>query len=265
MQRYQLEWFDRWLKDKPVARAVAPARIFVMGVNRWRDEMEWPLLRAVSTPYYFESQTGANGVSGDGQLKGQAARKGHEDHFLYDPAHPVPTMGGSTCCNPAVFRWGPMDQMPVEQRRDVLVYTGEPLHEELEVTGPVRAVLHVATSAKDTDFTVKLVDVHPDGRAVNLTDGILRLRYREGLERAVAVEPNRIYTVTVDAGVTSNVFLPGHRVRVEVSSSNFPRFDRNLNTGGSHAVERKGVVAQQTVHLGGGLASHVVLPVVRTK
>ncbi|MFN7939520.1 MAG: CocE/NonD family hydrolase [Bryobacteraceae bacterium] len=265
VQRYQLEWFDRWLKDKPPARELAPARIFVMGANRWRDEAEWPLARAVPTPYYLESQTGANALSGDGQLRWQPARKGHEDRFSYDPANPVPTLGGNTCCNPAVFRWGPVDQGPVENRQDVLVYSSEPLKEELEVTGPVKAVLHVATSARDTDFTVKLVDVYPDGRAMNLTDGILRLRYREGLERVALLEPGRVYAVTVDAGVTSNVFLPGHRVRVEISSSNFPRFDRNLNTGGANALEKKGVVARQTVHTGGSFASHVVLPVVRTK
>ncbi|MBL8176250.1 MAG: CocE/NonD family hydrolase [Bryobacterales bacterium] len=265
VQRYQLEWFDRWLKGKIPARHPAPARIFVMGVNQWRDETEWPPSRAVPTRLYLTSEDGANSVAGDGGLGWQMPRKAHEDRFVYDPANPVPTMGGSTCCNPAVFRWGPMDQSAVETRQDVLVYTSEPLPEDLEVTGTVLAFLHVATSARDTDFTVKLVDVYPDGRAVNLTDGIVRMRYREGLERTVPVEPGRAYAVTVDAGVTSNVFLAGHKIRVEISSSNFPRFDRNLNTGGRNAMERKGVVAHQIVYTGANQASHVLLPVVKAK
>jgi len=263
VQRLQLEWFNRWLKDKPPPKEWPAARIFVMGANRWRDEYEWPLARAVSTPLYLSSDDGANSLAGDGVLLWQSPRKDQEDHFVYDPANPVPTMGGNTCCNPSVFRWGPVDQAPVETRQDVLVYTSEPLKEELEVTGPVKAVLHVATSARDTDFTVKLVDVYPGGRAINLTDGILRLRYRQGLDRVVLAEPGRVYEVTVDAGVTSNVFLPGHRLRVEVSSSNFPRFDRNLNTGGANAFERKGIVVRQTVHTGGNTPSHLLLPVVR--
>ncbi len=265
IQRYQLEWFDRWLKDKAPRRPMAAARIFTMGINRWREEAQWPPAGAVDTPLYLESRTGANGVAGDGRLEWKAETREHEDRFSYDPARPVPTMGGNTCCNPAVFRWGPMDQAAVEAREDVLVYTSEAMREEMEVTGPVRARLYVSTSARDTDFTVKLVDVYPDGRAVNLTDGVLRLRYREGLERAVAAEPGRIYAVTVDAGVTSNVFLPRHRVRVEISSSNFPRFDRNLNTGEANGLARKGVVARQSVLTGGSFPSHVVLPVVRTR
>ncbi len=265
IQRYQLEWFDRWLKDKAPRRQMAAARIFVMGINRWREEAQWPPAGVVDTPLYLESRTGANGVAGDGRLDWRAETREHEDRFVYDPVRPVPTMGGNTCCNPAVFRWGPMDQAAVEAREDVLVYTSEPVREELEVTGAVRARLYVSTSARDTDFTVKLVDVHPDGRAVNLTDGVLRLRYREGLERVVASEPGRIYAVTVDAGVTSNVFLAGHRVRVEISSSNFPRFDRNMNTGGANGFARKGVVARQSVLTGGSFPSHLVLPVVRTR
>lgn len=265
IQRYQLEWFDYWLKGKPMRRPLPAARIFVMGVNHWREEAHWPLARAVPAPYYLASHRGANSVSGDGQLLTRPPRRARQDRYTYDPGKPVPTMGGNTCCNPAVFAWGPVDQGAVEKRQDVLVYTSAPLTEELEVTGPVRAVLYVASSARDTDFTMKLVDVHPDGRAINLTDGILRLRYREGLEKVVLAEPNRVYAITVDAGVTSNVFLPGHRIRVEISSSNFPRFDRNLNTGGNNGVERKWQVARQRVYVGGGQASHVLLPVVRAR
>src|SRR5262249_41883554 len=153
------------------------------------------------------------------------------DRFVFDPLRPVPTRGGSVCCNPAVFPWGPLDQRPVESRPDVLVYTTGALKKDVEVTGPIRVVLYAATSAPDTDFTAKLVDVFPDGMARNLTDGILRLRYRESLERVTLATPGQAYKFSIDAGVTSNVFLKGHRIRLEISSSNFPRFDRNPNTG----------------------------------
>jgi putative CocE/NonD family hydrolase len=156
-----------------------------------------------------------------------------------------------------------MDQQLVEKRHDVLVYTSSVLTKDVEVTGPVKVNLHVSTSGPDTDFTAKLVDVYPDGRALNLTDGILRLRYREGLDKTVAAEPGKVYAITIDAGVTSNVFKAGHRIRLEVSSSNFPRFDRNMNTGRPNSFESKGQVATQGVHLGNSYASQLVLPVVR--
>ncbi len=153
------------------------------------------------------------------------------DQFTYDPRNPVPTRGGAVCCDPKIFPWGPMDQRPVEKRKDVLVYTSAPLKQDLEVTGPIRVVLYASTSAADTDFTAKLVDVFPNGEARNLTDGILRIRYRQGLDKPELAKPGEIYPLTIDAGVTSNVFLAGHSIRVEISSSNFPRFDRNPNTG----------------------------------
>jgi len=173
----------------------------------------------------------------------------------------VPTRGGPVCCNPKSFAWGPMDQRAVEERPDVLVYTSRPLRKDTEVTGPVRVVLYVASSAPDTDFTAKLVDVFPDGHARNLTDGILRLRYREGLERPLAGTPGQIYKITVDTGVTSNVFRKGHRIRLEISSSNFPRFDRNPNTGGPIADEKRLLKAQQPVYHDPAHPSHVLLPV----
>lgn len=259
---YQLEWNNRLVKGESAKDRFAPLRIFVMGANKWRDEQEWPLARAVATPYYFASRTGANGLEGDGQLRVTMRQREHADHFVYDPRNPVPTRGGNTCCDPKVFEWGPVDQTAVEQRKDVLVYTSAPLAKDLEVTGPIKAVLYVSTSAPDTDFSVKLVDVHPDGRAINLTDGLLRMRYRDGLDRVALVDAGRVYQVTVDAGVTSNVFRAGHSVRVEVSSSNFPRFDRNWNTGRPVSYEARGQAAEQTVYLGGSRASHIVLPVV---
>lgn len=254
LRSFQLRWFEHWLrKPRPVPPfPEAPVRIFVMGINRWRDEHEWPLARVRYTPMYL----------GAGRsLQREPGREG-EEQYTYDPRDPVPTRGGSVCCNPTIFPWGPMDQRVVEDRDDVLVYTTSPLRRDLEVTGEVRAILYVATSAPDTDFTAKLVDVFPDGHARNLCDGILRLRYRKGVSKAELVKPGEIYTITIPAGVTSNVFKAGHRIRVEISSSNFPRFDRNPNTGRSIADETELRVARQTVLYGTKYPSHLLLPVI---
>jgi putative CocE/NonD family hydrolase len=256
----QLEWFDHWMKDKEFHHA--PLKIFVMGRNEWRDEQEWPLRRARLTPLYFASKGYANTVYGNGELVRRAPLRDFSDQFTYDPRKPVQTLGGAVCCNPKIFPWGPMDQRPVEQRKDVLVYTSQPLKHALEVTGPIRVHVYVATSATDTDFTAKLVDVFPDGTARNLTDGLLRLRYRKSLEKPVLAVPGEVYAISIDAGVTSNVFLPEHRIRVEISSSNFPRFDRNLNTGGSLVSETEMRVAQQTVRHSRKYPSHILLPIV---
>jgi putative CocE/NonD family hydrolase len=267
LRSYQLEWFEHWLKTAPVQRARRPfphppARIFVMGENRWREEKEWPLARTREVRYFLTSRRGANSLEGDGELTRHAARHVSADRYIYDPRDPAPTMGGAVCCNERVFPWGPMDQRPVEKRRDVLVYTSRPLRTDLEVTGTVTVRLYVSTSAPDTDFTAKLVDVYPDGRAINLTDGILRLRYRESLEKPVTSKPGEVYAIKIDAGVTSNVFKAGHRIRLEISSSNFPRFDRNLNTGRAQADETEMRPANQTVWHGGARASYLALPVI---
>ena len=184
------------------------------------------------------------------------------EQYTYDPHHPTPTLGGAVCCNPKVFPWGPMDQREVESRTDVLVFSSSPLKSDVEVTGEVRAVLYVATSAPDTDFTAKLVDVFPDGYARNLCDGILRLRYRKSLRKPELAKPGEIYEISVPVGVTSNVFKSGHRIRVEISSSNFPRFDRNPNTGRLVADETELRLARQTIHYGRKRSSHLVLPIV---
>jgi uncharacterized protein len=257
----QVDWFDQWLKGKPAPDA-APVRIFVMGINEWRDEREWPPARAKATPFYLRAKAAANGLAGSGRLSRNAPNKEEPDRFVYDPRDPAPTHGGAVCCNPKVLPWGPMDQRLVEQRQDALVYTSDELRSDVEVTGPVRVMLYCSTSAPDTDFTAKLVDVHPDGRAINLTDGILRLRYRHSLERLAAAAPGEVYPITIDAGVTSNVFLKGHRIRVEISSSNFPRFDRNPNTGRPAAEETELRRASQTVYHDRLRASHVLLPIV---
>jgi uncharacterized protein len=258
----QLGWFDQWLKgkDSPLM-SEPPVKIFVMGANRWRDEREWPPKDAHPRRFYLESGGRANTLDGDGALADHAPAHGAEDRFEFDPRNPAPTRGGAVCCNPKVFPWGPMDQRPVEHRQDVLVYSTAPLKQDTEVVGPVEVVLYVATTAKDTDFSAKLVDVAPDGYARNLTDGLLRLRYRNSLERAELAKPGEVYRVTIDAGVTSNVFLKGHRIRVEISSSNFPRFDRNPNTGATIADETRFLKATQTVYHDRERPSQVVLMV----
>ena len=281
IRAYQIAWFDRWLKNPskgttddakhqtPEAwhamRAIvdeAPVNIFVMGVNRWRDEQEWPLARTRYRPLYLASNGSANTLAGDGKLEWRMPRKSVVDHFTFDPHDPVPTRGGAVCCDPKIFPWGPMDQRGVENRQDVLVYTSEPLKKDLEVTGPIHVTLYASTSAQDTDFTAKLVDVFPDGEARNLTDGILRLRYRNGLDKPELAKPGEICPLSIDAGVTSNVFLAGHSIRVEISSSNFPRFDRNPNTGRPFADETQLERAQQAVYHGGVYASEILLPVI---
>jgi putative CocE/NonD family hydrolase len=248
IRQLQIAWFDQWLKGKDgkALDAQAPVKLFVMGANRWREAQEWPPEGAAPKQFFLESRGRANSLSGDGELSERQA-SGTADRFVFDPELPVPTRGGAVCCNPNVFPWGPLDQRTVEARPDVLVYTTKPLRHDLEAIGPVQAVLYVSTSARDTDFTAKLVDVFPDGTARNLTDGILRLRYRNSLEKAEPATPGEVYRITIDAGVTGNVFLKGHRIRLEVSSSNFPKFDRNPNTGGKVADAAKLQKASQTV------------------
>jgi putative CocE/NonD family hydrolase len=258
----QIEWFDQWLMGKDT-RLVSrpPVKIFVMGANNWRDAREWPPAEARERNLYLESGGHANTLAGDGALDDAIGPGDARDRYVFDPADPAPTHGGAVCCNPEVLPWGPMDQRAVEQRKDVLVYTSKPLKRDVEAIGPVKAVLYVATNAKDTDFTAKLVDVFPDGSAHNLTDGILRLRYRNSLASPEPAKPGAVYKITIDAGVTGNVFMKGHRIRVEISSSNFPRFDRNPNTGGPIADETRLVKASQTVYHDRQRPSHVVLMV----
>jgi putative CocE/NonD family hydrolase len=258
----QLQWFDQFLKnqDTPLL-SKPPVRIFVMGINQWRDEREWPP-HAHPQLFYLESRGHANTLAGDGKLELRETVGRPADHFVFDPRNPTPTAGGAVCCNPRVFRWGPMDQRAVEKRPDVLVYTTAPLKKDLEVIGKVQVVLYASTSARDTDFTAKLLDVFPDGQARHLTDGILRLRYRNSLEKPELARPGEICKLTIDAGVTGNVFQKGHAIRVEVSSSNFPRFDRNPNTGRTIADETELRTASQTIYHDARHPSRVVLPVV---
>lgn len=228
----QQRWMDRWVKgvENGIDRE-KPVRIFVMGINRWRDEDDWPLPDTVYMSYYLHSNGRANTLHGDGTLSTTKPTQEAADRFVYDPHNPAPSIGGANL-TPFASTIGPRDQHAVELRDDVLVYSTPELSQPLEVTGPIRALLYVSSSALDTDITCKLVDVHPDGRAMLLTDGILRLRYRHSLAEPSLLAPDEIVEVGIDLWSTSNVFLPGHRLRLEVSSSCFPRFARNSNTGG---------------------------------
>jgi len=262
LEGIMLRWFDHWLKGVDTGMlAEPPVKLFVLGENRWRDESEWPPARARATRYYLHSGGRANTLAGDGRLGVDTPGREPPDHYLYDPRNPVPTRGGGLCCWPGAVPGGAYDQRPVEARPDVLVYTTPTLERAIEVTGPVTATLWARTSAPDTDFTAKLVDVGPDGYARNLTDGIIRARYRNGTARAEPIEPGQIHEYRIDLWATSNLFRAGHRIRLEISSSNFPRFDRNPNTGGALATDRDLQPAAQTILHDAEHPSHVVLPV----
>jgi uncharacterized protein len=261
-----LEWYDYLFlgKENKFADASKPVRIFVMGKNEWRDEKAWPLERAQSKKYFLHSSGNANTVVGDGALSVATLRTDGADSYVYDPANPVPTTGGPLCCDTGHLAPGPQNQQQVELRKDVLVYSTPPLEQDVEVTGPITLDLYASTSAADTDFTGKLVDVGPDGMAINLTEGILRARFRESTKGAPKpIKPGEIYEYKIDLWSTSNVFLKGHKIRLEVSSSNFPRFDRNLNTGNDAATDAAMVKATNTVYHDQQHPSALILPVVK--
>lgn len=228
-----------------------PVRIFVLGENVWRDEKEFPLARQVTTEYY---------LSADGSLSTDKPEKGRRG-YVYDPADPTPTIGGRLCCGAAIAP-GPFDQSPNSQRDDVLVFSTPPLQEGVEVTGEISLRLFAESSAVDTDFTAVLIDVSPDGYERFLTDGIVRARYRNSTEEAELIEPGKAYEYEIDLWTTSNYFKPGHRIRLQVSSSNFPRFNRNLNTGEPTVGSTGMTKARQTILLGGARASALVLPII---
>jgi putative CocE/NonD family hydrolase len=258
-------FFDRWLRGQADALAgSAPVRIFVMGIDQWRDEQDWPLPGTSYEAYHLHGSGRANTAEGDGELRAEPPDGEHADVYLYDPLRPVPTLGGRVMAPSTANAAGPVDQRRVEARDDVLCFSTPVLDHPVEVTGHVSLTLFVSSSAVDTDFTGKLVDVFPDGRAIFLTDGILRTRYRKSLAEPEPLTPGQVYEVTVDLSVTSNVFLPGHRIRLEISSSNFPRFDRNTNTGG--AVTEDGPadvqVAVNRVFHGPAHPSRLVLPII---
>lgn len=258
----ELRWFDYWLKgvqnglDKE-----PPVKVFVMGRNQWRAEWQYPLANTQYKKMYLSSKAGANTLRGDGTLNWAAPTAAGKDVYRYDPNDPVPSWGGNNCCGTPTPA-GPKDQRTVEGRRDVLVYTSEYLKEPVEVTGPVKVVLYASSDARDTDFVAKLVDVFPDGRAISVAEGIMRAKYREGTDKPKLLEPGKVYEFAVDLVGTSNEFQKGHRIRVDVTSSHFPQFDRNPNTGEPFGTSGVVKVATQTVHHSGQYASHVLLPVI---
>jgi putative CocE/NonD family hydrolase len=264
-----LRWYDWLLKGE--ANGVEkekPVKIFVMGKNEWREEDDWPLARAKNTKYYLHSAHAASGIApsgpgqgGSGSLSTVAPTEEKADQYVYDPSDAAPTIGGPLCCGALPTGIGPEDQRPAEARGDVMVYTTPAFAKDTEVTGPVSLDLYVSSSAVDTDFTGMLVDVWPNGFAQNLTSGILRLRYRNSQEKPELANPGETYHITVDLWATSNVFLAGHKLRLEVSSSNFPRFDRNLNTGEEQARGTRMVKATNVIYHDKLRASALVVPI----
>ena len=265
LRHEQLRWFDYWLRgiengitDEP------PVRVFVMGANRWRTASEWPIPQTRYVAYHLHGNGRANSLFGDGRLDPQPPRQEPPDHYVYDPRRPVPTLGGSTCCTEDItpVSMGPRDQQPVEWRPDVLVYSTDVLESDIEVTGPIRVVLWAASSATDTDFTAKLVDAFPSGYAMIVAQGIIRARYRDSWENPTRLERNRIYRFEIDCWSSSNCFRRGHRIRIEISSSNFPQFDRNPNTGHDFGIDAELTEAHQTVYHDAEHPSHILLPIV---
>ena len=259
---YQMRWFDRWLKGKETGIDKEPAvRIFVMGANRWRDEHEWPLARTRWTKYYLHSQGHANTLQGDGVLGTELPAVETADHYDYDPAKPTPFLTEPSFAQIG----GPDDYREVEARPDLLVYTTGELSADTEVTGPIRAKLFAASSAPDTDFMVKLIDVYPDGFAQRLCDGMVRARFREGMDKPSLIEPGKVYAYDIDCWNTCQLFKKGHRIRIEVASSAFPKFSRNLNTADALGMTSNMKIASQTILHDGDHPSHILLPIIPVK
>lgn len=252
-----LKWFDHWLRGSGKGQFKMPrVQYFVMGLGRWKTAEQWPPAGVQLTKFYLRGNGRANSRVGDGVLSVQTPGGSEPaDRFTYDPATPVPSAA------PLGINISGFDQREIEMRNDVLVYSTPVLEQGIEVTGPLQAVLHVSSSAKDTDFTAKLIDVYPDGRAFAVQEGILRARYRQGFDRQATMERGKVYELTVKMEATSNYFDRGHRIRLEISSSNFPRYDRNLNTGGRQFDETEWVVAGNEVHHSAQHASYLLLPI----
>lgn len=257
-----LDWYDYLFKGvKNRFATQKPVRIFVMGANQWRDEDDWPLARAQPAKYFLNSGGNANSMRGDGTLSTTSPQSSSPDHYVYDPTNPTPTVGGPLGDSPYIPA-GPRDQRPAESRNDVLVYSTPPFSQDTEITGPISLELYASSLAADTDFTGKLVDVWPDGFAEDLTEGIIRARYRDSQARPVFMNPGQVYRFIIDLWSTSNVFRAGHRLRLEVASSNFPRFDRNMNTGKDQATARRSVPAINTIYHDPEHPSALVIPVI---
>ncbi len=261
-------WFDHWLKGESndFFKKTPRVQYYTMGSNKWQSSETWPPADVEMKTYYLNSGGKANSLYGDGKLTLQAPSKDNKtDEFAYDPKFPVPSYGGNVCCTGNAVQGGSFDQHQMETRHDILVYNTEPFKDGIEMTGQIETTLYVSSDAKDTDFTVKVIDVYPDGRAYNLDETILRARYREGFDKEVWMEKGKVYKLSLSPMVTSNYFAPGHSIRIEISSSNFPRFDRNLNTGGNNYDEKDGIVAHNQIHHSAVYPSQVRLPLVKAK
>jgi putative CocE/NonD family hydrolase len=258
----QLRFYDYYLKGiQNGLNEEKPVQLFYMGINKWHGETDWPIPGTEYRELYLDSKGSANSVRGNGTLSFAKPVTEGADKYNYDPDHPVPTTGGNNCCGTPTIA-GPVDQRPVERREDVLVYTGEYLKDPVTIAGPVKIILFAATDGPDTDWMVKLVDVYPDGYAMPVSEGILRARFREGLDKIRLLTPGQVYEYSIEMTGTANVFKPGHRIRIDITSSNFPQFDRNPNTGDPLGSSDKVRIAVQTIHHGGKNSSHIVLPVV---
>jgi len=265
-QRLVNAFFDRFVKGQggEVLDTTPRVRYYVMGANTWKESDSWPPSGAIQMTFFLGSGGHANTMAGDGVLSLTAPSTDLPDTFTYDPMHPVMSYGGNVCCQGNAVVPGSMDQRVMENQPEILVYTSEPFTEGIEMSGPITPKLYVSSDAKDTDFTVKVIDVYPDGRAYNLDESIQRMRYRDGYDKPLVwMESGEVYEVTLQPLTTSNYFGPGHRLRIEVSSSNFPRFDRNLNTGGNNYDETEGVVAHNVVHHSTQYPSQITVTVVK--
>ncbi len=261
-------WFDLWLKDtqNDFKEKTPRVQYYTMGSNTWQSSETWPPSNTEMTTYYLNSNGKANSLFGDGSLTNtKPANKNIPDAFTYDPMNPVKSYGGNVCCTGNAVEGGSFDQRAMETRNDILIYTTDPLKEDTEVSGFIESTLYVSSDVKDTDFTIKLIDVYPDGRAYNLDETIQRVRYREGYDKEVFMKKGKVYKVDLTPMSTSNLFKRGHRIRIEISSSNFPRFARNLNTGGNNYDENEGVVAHNKVYHSNKYASQIRLPIIKRK
>ena len=256
-------WWDMWLKGEETGFKANTPRVqyYTMGSNKWQAAEQWPPADVEMTTFYLNSGGKANTLNGDGVLTTKKPRKDNPDTFTYDPMDPVMSYGGNVCCTGNAVKGGAYDQQSMEENPNILVYTSEVLTEDTEVTGFIESTLYVSSDAKDTDFTIKIIDVYPDGRAYNLDETIQRARYRESYDKEVFMEEGEVYELKLTPMATSNLFKKGHRIRIEVSSSNFPRFARNLNTGGNNYDESVGVVATNSIHHSSKYPSHIKLPI----
>ncbi|MBT8261576.1 MAG: CocE/NonD family hydrolase [Bacteroidia bacterium] len=258
-----MAWWDYWLKgeENDFKEKTARVQYYTMGSNKWQSAEQWPPADSKLVTYYLNSSGDANTLNGDGTLSKKKPSGDNPDSFVYDPMNPVTSWGGNVCCTGNAVKGGAFDQQDMEEREDILVYTTEVLSEGVEVTGFIESTLYVSSDVKDTDFTIKLIDVYPDGRAYNLDETIQRVRYREGYDKEVFMEEGEVYQVDLTPMATSNYFEKGHRIRIEVSSSNFPRFARNLNTGGNNYDESEGIKANNKVHHSRKYPSQIRLPI----